>query len=100
MIEGVEAKGVKTTRTIPAGEIGNDRPIEIVFEQWHSEELGVDVLTKRSDPRAAETTYKLTNIQRTEPLPSLFQPPPDYEVQENKDIIMQRIEPAETKDAK
>ena len=93
MIEGVEAKGTKITRTIPAGKIGNERPIEIVFEQWRSEELGVDVLTKRSDPRAAETTYKLTNVQRTEPLPGLFQPPPDYEVKAQPDeILMRKIE--------
>ncbi len=82
MIEGVEATGQRTTRTIAAGEIGNELPIEVVFERWRSEELGVDVMTKRRDPRSAKTTYKLVNIQRTEPLPSLFEPPPDYEVQE------------------
>ncbi|MEZ5396667.1 MAG: hypothetical protein R2724_28295 [Bryobacterales bacterium] len=56
MIEGVEATG-RAPRTIPAGEIGNERPIEVVFERWHSDELGLDVMTKRKDPRAAETTY-------------------------------------------
>ena len=92
-IEGVEATGKKITRTIPAGEIGNERPIEVVFEQWRSEELGVDVMTKRSDPRSAETTYKLTDIQRTEPLPGLFQPPPDYEVKEPQgDVHIRRTE--------
>jgi hypothetical protein len=91
MIEGVEAKGVKITRTIPAGQIGNDRPIEIVFERWTSEELGLDVMTKRSDPRFAETTYRLTNLQRTEPLPGLFEPPPDYTVEEaGGDMLIQR----------
>lgn len=88
MVEGVEAKGVKITRTIPAGQIGNQRPIEIIFERWTSEELGVDVMTKRSDPRAAETTYRLTNIQRTEPLPGLFEPPPDYTVDEGGGNVM------------
>jgi hypothetical protein len=92
-IEGVEAKGTKITRTIPAGEIGNERPIEVVFEQWRSEELGVDVMTKRRDPRSAETTYRLTNIQRTEPLPGLFQPPPDYEVKGAEgDVVIRRME--------
>src|SRR5215510_656321 len=31
-IEGIEAEGTRTTITIPAGEIGNDRAIEIVSE--------------------------------------------------------------------
>jgi len=39
IIEGVEAEGTRTTLTIPAGEIGNERPIEIVSERWYSPEL-------------------------------------------------------------
>jgi len=82
MIEGVEADGTRYTSVIPAGQIGNEREIEVVFERWHSAELGVDVLTKRSDPRSGEMTYSLKNIQRTDPLPTLFEPPADYEVVE------------------
>ncbi len=37
--EGVEAEGTRTTFTIPAGEIGNERPIEVVNERWYSPEL-------------------------------------------------------------
>ena len=82
MIEGVQAEGTRTTITIPAGEIGNERPIEIVAERWHSPELKMDVMTKRADPRLGETTYRLTNIQRIEPLRSWFEVPPDYAIQE------------------
>ena len=39
MIEGVEAEGTKTISTIPAGEIGNERDIEIVDETWFSKEI-------------------------------------------------------------
>jgi len=93
MIEGVEAKGSRITRTIPAGQIGNERPIEVLFERWHSGELGVDVMTRRKDPRSAEITYTLTSIQRTEPLPGMFQPPPDYEVKDAEDnVFIRRIE--------
>ena len=81
-IEGVTATGTKMTTTIPAKEMGADRDIVITFERWHSAELQVDVLTKRSDPRVGETTYRLTNINRTEPLPSLFEPPADFEINE------------------
>jgi hypothetical protein len=81
-IEGVEAEGTRTTVTIPAGEIGNERPIEIVSERWYSPELQLVVMTRHSDPRFGETTYKLTNINRTEPAKSLFEVPSDYTVKE------------------
>jgi len=81
-IEGVEAEGTRTTITIPAGEIGNERPIEIVSERWYSPELQLVVMTRHSDPRFGETTYKLTNINRTEPAKSLFEVPAGYTVKE------------------
>ena len=82
LIEGVEAEGTRTTVTIPAGEIGNERPIEIVSERWYSPELQLVVMTRHSDPRFGETTYKLTNINRTEPAKTLFEVPSDYTIKE------------------
>jgi hypothetical protein len=38
------------------------------------------VLSRRSDPRFGETTYRLQNIVRAEPSPELFQVPADYTV--------------------
>ncbi len=76
IIEGVEAEGTRTTITIPAGKIGNERPIDIVTERWYSPELQVVVYSKRTDPMMGETTYRLTNINRTEPVRSLFEVPP------------------------
>ena len=81
-IEGVEAEGTRTTITIPAGEIGNDRAIQIVSERWYSPELQLVVMTRHSDPRFGETTYKLTNINRMEPAKSLFEVPSGYTVKE------------------
>ena len=83
-IEGVEAEGTRTTVTIPAGEIGNERPIEIVSERWYSPELQLVVMTRNSDPRLGETTYRLTNISRTEQAKSLFEVPADYTVKEGR----------------
>jgi hypothetical protein len=82
MIEGVEAEGTRTTDTIPAGAIGNERPIEIVYERWHSQELKMDIMVKSLDPRWGESIQRLTNIDRSEPDPSLFQIPSDYTVQD------------------
>lgn len=81
-IEGVMAEGTRITDVIPAGEIGNERPIEIVTERWYSPELQTLVMTRHSDPRMGETTYKLVNIQRSEPPRSLFEAPADYAVKE------------------
>lgn len=81
-VEGVQAEGTRITTTIPAGDIGNEQPIQIVDERWYSPELQVVVMTRHSDPRFGETTYRLTNIQRGEPNASLFQVPSDYTVKE------------------
>lgn len=82
-VEGVEAEGTRNTVEIPAGEIGNERAIEIVFERWYSPELQLVVMTKHSDPRFGETTYRLTNISRAEPARELFELPADYTLQES-----------------
>jgi len=82
VIEGVEAEGTRTTITIPAGEIGNERAIEIVSERWYSPELQTVVMTRHSDPRFGENSYTLTNISRTEPDKSLFDVPAGYTVKE------------------
>ncbi|HEY2393499.1 MAG TPA: hypothetical protein VGK22_20165 [Candidatus Angelobacter sp.] len=74
-IAGVSAEGKRDTSTIPAGKIGNDRPIEVVSETWYSPDLHATVMRKHSDPRVGETIYRLTDIQRVEPDPALFQMP-------------------------
>jgi hypothetical protein len=90
VIEGVEADGNRVTITIPAGEIGNERPIQIVSERWYSPDLGALVMSRHSDPRSGETTYRLTNINRTEPAKSLFEVPPGYTVSEGLPGIMKQ----------
>jgi hypothetical protein len=80
MIGGVQAEGTRTTRTIPAGQIGNEKPIQVTVERWYSPDLQMDILVKRSDPRGGTTTFQVTNVVRSEPDPSLFQVPSDYTV--------------------
>ncbi len=75
MIEGLQARGTRTTTEIPAGAIGNELPITVTAEEWVAVDLKVLVLTKHADPRTGETTYRLTGITRGEPDPSLFEPP-------------------------
>jgi hypothetical protein len=87
-MEGVVVNGTRTTRTIPAGQIGNDRPIVITTEVWISPDLNTIISSKRNDPRMGEQTFKLTNLVRTEPDASLFAPPPDFKVLDGPQRVM------------
>ncbi|HET7130822.1 MAG TPA: hypothetical protein VFJ95_01185, partial [Gammaproteobacteria bacterium] len=81
VLEGVLARGTRHTETIAAGAIGNDRPIEIVAEEWFSPDIEAVVLRRNFDPRFGETVYKLVNVSRTEQPPDLFTVPNGYTVQ-------------------
>jgi hypothetical protein len=87
-MEGVLVNGTRTTHTIPAGQIGNDRPITIVTEVWTSPDLKTVVSSKRSDPRMGEQTFRLTNIVRAEPSPSLFTVPADFKIVDGPQPIL------------
>jgi hypothetical protein len=79
-INGILAEGTRTTHTIPVGEIGNEKPLQVVSERWYSTDLQIVVKSTRTDPRFGTTTYTVTNIQRTEPAATLFTVPADYTV--------------------
>lgn len=91
VIEGIEVEGTRTTITIPAGQIGNERPIEVVTEQWLSPVLKTTVLSRSSDPRMGETAFRLTNISLAEPAPSLFEVPADFSVEEGPAMFKKMI---------
>ena len=79
-LEGVTAEGTRTTITIPAGQEGNEQPMQTVIETWYSPDLQITVLSKRDDPRAGVTVTRYTNISRTEAPHSLFEVPSDYKI--------------------
>jgi hypothetical protein len=89
-MEGIVVNGTRTTRTIPAGQIGNDKPISIVTEVWTSPDLKTVVYSKRNDPRMGEQTFQLTNIVRAEPDPSLFSVPADFKIMDGPQRIVYR----------
>jgi hypothetical protein len=91
VVEGVQAEGSRTVMTIAAGEIGNAKPIETVSERWYSPQLQTVVMSKTSDPRMGETTYRLTNISLDEPAAALFEVPADYKVTEGPQKDMKMI---------
>jgi hypothetical protein len=83
-IEGVSAEGTRMTSTIEAGAIGNDRPIHTVTERWFSPELQTVMLTRTTDPRMGDETFKLVNVNRAEPAAYLFQVPAGYQILDPK----------------
>ena len=87
-MEGIIVNGVRTTRTIPSGEIGNEKPISIVTEVWTSPDLKTVIYSKRSDPRMGEQTFQLTNIVRSEPDASLFTVPADFKIVDGPQRIL------------
>jgi hypothetical protein len=93
MIEGVETEGTRSVVTIPAGQIGNQSPIEVLSERWYSPRLQVVVMSRQSDPRSGETVYRLSNVNLGEPASTLFQVPAGYKLLEGAgNILMRRIE--------
>ena len=84
VMESVTVQGKRVTRTIPAGQIGNERPLQVVTETWYSPDLQAVVMSKTTDPRSGESVYKLTGVSRAEPDHSLFEVPSDYTVSEPK----------------
>jgi hypothetical protein len=89
-IDGLSVTGTKTTTTIPAGAIGNDKDLVITRETWYSPDLKLVVQSTQTDPRFGVTNYSLTNIQRSEPDPALFQVPAGYTVDKIPLVVRQR----------
>jgi hypothetical protein len=67
----------KVTRTIPAGAIGNQFPLVITSERWHSSALDLLLEDTHTDPRFGTTTYRLSGIRQS-PASSLFTPDPSF----------------------
>jgi hypothetical protein len=79
-IEGLQCDHMMLYEMIPAGSIGNERPIVIKSETWASPDLHLLVIRDKKDPRFGQTMYKVTHIVRGNPDPSLFEVPKDFKV--------------------
>ena len=80
-IDGVSAEGTRVTFEIPAGQIGNDKPMQVISERWFSNELQVVVLSRHLDPLSGEHVFRLVNIKRSEPASDLFTIPNGFKVE-------------------
>ena len=79
-IGGLEAAGTLETGVIESGAIGNDSPILVKREFWYSPRLGVNLISKRQDPRFGIQNFEVSDIVLGQPDAKLFQVPPDFKV--------------------
>ena len=83
-INGIQAEGIRVTRTIPAGAMGNEKAITVSTDRWYSPDLQIAVMTVHTDPMMGTVTTKLVNVTQGAPDASLFQVPSDYAVRSAK----------------
>jgi hypothetical protein len=80
LIAGLETTGTRDSISYNAGVFGNDQVMTIKREFWYSPQLGLNLLSKLSDPRIGTQTFTATNLIPAEPDPSLFKLPEGFKV--------------------
>jgi len=80
LVGGLMAEGRRVTTIFP--ETAHNVAQESVVEDWYSQELQMMVLKQMHTTALGDSTTRLENIDRSEPDPLLFRPPPDYMIVE------------------
>jgi molybdate transport system permease protein len=80
LTSGLETVGTRENTIYNPGVFGNDRKITVSREFWFSPKLGINLISKRSDPRFGTQTFTITNLILSEPDPQLFELPEGYKV--------------------
>ena len=80
LIAGLETIGTRDSIIYNPGVFGNDRTMTVEREFWYSTQLGINLLSKRSDPRIGTQTFTATNLIPSEPDPDLFKLPDGFQV--------------------
>ena len=79
-LEGVHVLGTQQVYTMPAGKVGNQRPVAITVQQWSSPELGIIVDKTTTASTGGQSHYHLTQLVQAEPDPALFTVPANYKI--------------------
>jgi hypothetical protein len=90
---GLDLIGTRETQTLGLTATGSDRPLAVVKEFWYSKELGLNVITKRNDPRSSAEVFTVTDIHPTEPDRSLFVLPADARIVDLRSPAVSRAVP-------
>jgi len=79
-IHGLTAYGMRWTMT-PLESVGPSDMQEHTTELWKSSELDLKLLEVTSGPKYGLTREELSDLQRGNPDPALFEPPPGYKIE-------------------
>ena len=79
-ISGVETIGIRDETTFNPGVFGNDRKLTVQREVWYSQQLDLNLLSVRSDPRNGKQTFTATNVRPADPDSALFELPAGFKV--------------------
>ncbi len=79
-IESLNAIGSREITTLPAEMFGNKTPQPVVKEFWYSPQLGINLVTRRFDPRSGAENFVVSQVSLAQPDPKLFEPPADYAI--------------------
>lgn len=79
-IEDVEVTGSREILMLNPELVGNKDPQPLVKEFWYSPRLGLNLVTKRFDPRFGSQNFLVNHLSLGEPDSTMFQPPADYRV--------------------
>jgi hypothetical protein len=80
LVSGVETNGARDATIYNPGVFGNDRKVTVEREFWYAPQLGINLLSKRSDPRFGTQTFTVTNLILSEPDGKLFDLPEGFKV--------------------
>jgi len=80
MLNGLELIGTRETQTLGLLATGSDHPLSVIKEFWYSRQLGLNVLTTRTDPRSGKEVFTVTDIRQGEPDAALFALPANARV--------------------
>lgn len=79
-IDGIDVHGYRRATMLPEEISGAGRPLTVTEEYWYSEDLRINIVTRRNDPRVGQLTIVVKRIDRSEPSYDLFEIPAAYKV--------------------
>jgi hypothetical protein len=79
-LQGLNATGIRESITYNVGVFGNDNPMTLEREYWYSTKLGINLLSRRTDPRFGTQTFTVTDLALGDPDPQFFELPKGFKV--------------------
>lgn len=83
-IAGMETVGARDSTTYNPGVFGNDSAITVEGEYWFSQQLGINLLSKRIAPRFGTQTFTINEVSISEPEAQLFDLPKGFTVVDHR----------------